>query len=315
MITDNKGNMKNFKLRGLVAAPFTPMFEDGSVNYGVVEQLAASLINNKVAGAFVCGTTGESLSLTVAERKLLADRWREFTGSQLKLIVHVGHPSVEDAKELAAHAQSIGADAIGCMAPSFFKPTKVEHLVGFCAKVAAAAPQLPFYFYHIPCITGVNIPMLDFLKCAADKIPTLTGVKFTYEDLMDFAACIRFQEGRYDMLFGRDEMMLAGLAVGAKGAVGSTFNYGAPIYHTLMEAFAAGDMESAQVAQGKANAMIAVLIKHGGSPASGKAFMKYIGIDCGGARSPLQALTDEQYALLAEEADAIGVRDFASLGY
>lgn len=309
--------MNEFKLRGLVAAPFTPMFEDGSINYEVIEQLAASLTNNRVTGAFVCGTTGESLSLTVAERKLLASRWKEASNRRLKLIVHVGHPSVEDAKDLAAHAQAIGADAIGCMAPSFFKPAKVEQLVDFCAKVAAAAPQLPFYFYHIPCITGVSIPMLEFLQCAADKIPTLAGVKFTYEDLMDFAACVRFQGGRYDMLFGRDEMMLAGLAVGAQGAVGSTFNYAAPVYHALMEAFAAGDMESALTAQAKANAMIAVLIKHGGSPAAGKAFMKYFGIDCGGSRSPLQTLSSMQYAALAADADAAGARgigcDFTSL--
>jgi len=303
--------MNDFRLRGLVSAPFTPMFDDSSINYEVVEKLAASLIANDVKGAFVCGTTGESLSLTVSERKLLVECWKKHTGSDLKLIVHVGHNSVEEAKDLAAHAQAKGADAIACMAPSFFKPKRVEDLVDFCVQIAAAAPETPFYFYQIPCITGVSFAMYDFLRCASDKIPTLTGVKFTYEDLMDFARCVRLEGGRYDMLFGRDEMMLSGLAVGSKGSVGSTFNYTAPVYHKIREAFDNGDMGLAQEMQEKANAMIAVLIKHGGTPAVGKALMKYIGLDCGGVRLPLRAFTDEQYRLLAEDADAVGLREFA----
>ncbi len=305
--------MNDFRLRGLVSAPFTPMFSDGTINYDPIEKQAASLIANNVIGAFVCGTTGESLSLTVPERKLVVERWKSFVGTDLKLIVHVGHTSVEAARELAAHAQANGADAIGCMAPCFFKPSRVEDLVDFCAKVASAAPATPFYFYQIPCITGVSIPMYDFLTCASDKIPTLNGVKFTYEDLMDFARCVRLEDGRYDMLFGRDEMMLSGLAVGSQGAVGSTFNYTAPVYHKIIKAYNDGDMAMAQELQEKANAMIAVLIKHGGSPATGKAFMKYIGLDCGGVRSPLQSLTDEQYKKLAADADAVGLREYASL--
>ena len=305
--------MNDFRLEGLVSAPFTPMFNDSSINYEMVDKLAASLIANDVTGAFVCGTTGESLSLTVPERKRLVECWKKYTGSDLKLIVHVGHTSVEAARELAAHAQSNGADAIACMAPCFFKPSRVEDLADFCEKVAAAAPGTPFYFYQIPCITGVSIPMYDFLSYASDKIPTLNGVKFTYEDLMDFARCVRLEAGRYDMLFGRDEMMLSGLAVGSLGSIGSTFNYTAPVYHKIRNAYDAGDMTLAQELQEKANAMIAVLIKHGGSPAVGKAFMKYIGLDCGGVRSPLQSLTDAQYQQLAADADAVGLREFASL--
>ena len=305
--------MNDFRLRGLVSAPFTPMFADGTINYDTIEKQAASLVANDITGAFVCGTTGESLSLTVAERKLVTERWKNCIGADLKLIVHVGHTSVEAARDLAAHAETNGADAIACMAPCFFKPSRVEDLVDFCAKVAEAAPATPFYFYQIPCITGVAIPMYDFLTCASDKIQTLNGVKFTYEDLMDFARCVRLEDGRYDMLFGRDEMMLSGLAVGSVGSIGSTFNYSAPVYHKIRKAYEEGNMALAQELQEKANAMIAVLIKHGGSPATGKALMKYIGLDCGGVRSPLQSLSDEQYQQLAADADAAGLREYASL--
>jgi len=300
------------RIKGLVAAPFTPFKKDGEVNMAVIEKLAASLVANKVAGAFVCGTTGEGVSMTVAERMKVAAQWQACTEKKLRVIVHVGHTSLGDCRALAAHAQKIGASAVGCMAPFCFKPTKAEDLVAFCAEVAAAAPDLPFYYYHIPCVTGVTISAFDFLQSAADRIPNLAGIKFTHENLMDYASCVRWEGGRFDVLFGRDEMLLAGLAVGAEGAIGSTYNYAAPIYHRIIKAFKKGDLALAQAEQARANAMIAVLIRYGGMPPAGKAFMRAIGLDCGKVRLPLRPLTDEQAATLCAEAEAIGFSQFAS---
>jgi len=299
-------------IKGLVAAPFTPFGKSGKIDFGTIEKLAASLVANKVVGAFVCGTTGEGVSMTTAERMRVAARWQACAGEKLRVIVHVGHTSLGDSRALAAHAQKIGASAIGCMAPYCFKPSKAEDLAAFCAEVAAAAPDLPFYYYHIPCVTGVTIPAFDFLRAAADKIPNLAGIKFTHENLMDFAACVRWEGGRFDALYGRDEMLLAGLAVGAQGAIGSTYNYAAPVYRRIMAAFAHGDMAAAQAEQARANAMIAVLIRYGGMPPAGKAFMKAIGLDCGAARLPLRSLTDEQAESLRAEAEAVGFFNFAS---
>lgn len=300
------------RYRGLVAAPFTPFAKSGSVDLGKIERLAASLTANKVAGAFVCGTTGEGVSMTVAERMKVAERWQACAGPKLRVIVHVGHTSLGDCRALAAHAQKIGAAAVGCMAPFCFKPKKAEDLAAFLAEVAAAAPDLPFYYYHIPCVTGVTVPALDLLKAAADKIPNLAGVKFTDENLMDYAACVRFEGGRYDVLFGRDEILLAGLALGAQGAVGSTYNYAAPIYNRLIAAFKRGDLAAAQAAQDRANAMIGVLHRFGGSPAVGKAFMRLAGLSCGASRLPLRPLTEAQEEALRAEAEAVGFFDFVS---
>jgi N-acetylneuraminate lyase len=300
------------RIKGLVAAPFTPFKKDGEVAVAVIEKLAASLVANKVVGAFVCGTTGEGVSMTIAERMKVAERWQACAGDKLRVIVHVGHTSLGDCRVLAAHAQKIGASAVGCMAPFCFKPTKAEDLVAFCAEVASAAPDLPFYYYHIPCVTGVTIPAFDFLRAAADRIPNLAGIKFTHENLMDYASCVRWEGGRFDILFGRDEMLLSGLAVGAEGAIGSTFNYAAPVYHRIIKAFKKGDLATAQAEQARANAMIAVLIRYGGMPPAGKAFMRCIGLDCGTVRLPLRALTDEQAAALCAEAEAIGFSHFAS---
>ncbi len=304
--------MNKFILEGLIAAPVTPMQADGTVDCSMIAPAAALLKKNSVAGAFVCGTTGESLSLTVSERKMVAEEWKNHVGDELKLIVHVGHNSVEEAKNLTTHAQYIGADAVAAMAPGFFKPSSVETLVEFCAQVASAAPQLPFYFYHIPCITGVNLPVIDFLRCASERIPNLAGVKYTFENLMDFEQCVRFENGRYNMLFGRDEMLLSGLAAGAKGAVGSTFNFAAPVYHRIIKAFNEGNMAEALDAQGDANKMIEILIKYGGNPAVAKAFMKYIGVECGGVRCPLVSLTGERYAQLSADLEKIDFKIFAS---
>jgi N-acetylneuraminate lyase len=300
------------RIKGLVAAPFTPFKQDGDVDVAVIEKLAASLVANKVAGAFVCGTTGEGVSMTNAERMAVAEQWQSCAGEHLRVIVHVGHTSLGDCRALAAHAQKIGASAVGCMAPFCFKPTKAEDLVAFCAEVAAAAPDLPFYYYHIPGVTGVTIPAFDFLRAATDRIPNLAGIKFTHENLMDYASCVRWEGGRFDVLFGRDEMLLSGLAVGAEGAIGSTYNYAAPIYHRIIKAFKKGDLVTAQAEQAWANDMIAVLIRYGGMPPAGKAFMRCIGLGCGRVRLPLRDLTPAQAEALCAEAEAIGFSQFAS---
>jgi N-acetylneuraminate lyase len=300
------------RLKGLIAAPFTPFRKTGGLDLQAVEKLASSLVANKVSGAFVCGTTGEGVSMTTAERMKVAERWQACAGSKLSVIVHVGHTSLGDCRALAAHAQKIGAAAVGCMAPFCFKPSKAEDLAAFCAEVAAAAPGLPFYYYHIPCVTGVTVPAFDFLRAASGLIPNLAGIKFTHENLMDYAACVRFEEGRFDVLFGRDEMLLAGLAAGATGAIGSTYNYAAPVYHRVIAAYKRGDMAAAQAEQARANAMIAVLIRYGGMPPAGKAFMKAIGLDCGTVRLPLRPLSAVQEEALRSEAETAGFFAFAS---
>lgn len=295
----------NSQLTGLIAAPFTPMCVNGEVNLDVIEQYAAWLTQQAVSGAFICGSTGESLSLSLAERLAIAERWCQVAGKALPVIVHVGHTCVADARRLAAHAQQIGAAAIATMAPCFFRPSRMAELVEFCAQIANAAPQLPFYFYHMPSMTGVNFSMVDFLNAAKERIPTLAGIKFTDEDIMDYSRCLNIDGGRFTMLFGRDEILLSALAVGARGAVGSTYNYAAPIYHRLIAAFQHGDIKTAQQEQARACEMIALLGQFGGLPA-GKAIMKMQGIDCGPVRLPLRTLTDAEYTQLKHALDACG---------
>ncbi len=286
------------KTEGLIAATFTPFAADGSVDAGVVPAYAEHLRAQGVAGVFVNGTTGEGLSLSLAERETLAEAWKaEARG--LKVFVHVGHNAVPDARRLAEHAESIGADAIATVAPSFFKPG-LDALVEWCAAVASAAPRTPFYLYHMPSMSGVNVSMAAFLRRAAPQIPTLAGIKFTYENLMDYMEALRLDGGRFDVLFGRDEILLAALALGARGAVGSTYNYAAAPYLETMRAFAAGDLAAARDAQARAQALVDILVESGDGIVCGKAMMPLLaGIDCGPVRSPLANFGKERLAWLA----------------
>lgn len=298
-------------LTGLIAAPHTPFRADGTLALEQIPAQARLLGHNGVSGAFICGTTGEGASLTSEERKKVVEAWVAAKPASVAVIVHVGHLSIGEACAFARHAQATGADAIATLSPSFFKPASVHELVAWCAQVAAAAPKLPFYYYHMPAMTGVAFPAADFLQAAGERIPNLAGVKFTHENLMDFGRSGEVAGGKYTMLFGRDEILLAGLALGAKGAVGSTYNFAAPLYLRIIESFNRGDLAAARRDQSKAMEFIAVLDRHGGL-AAGKSVMKLIGVDCGAVRLPLRALTDRDEQSLREGLQKIGFFDYAS---
>lgn len=294
--------MNKQHLKGLIAAPFTPMYEDGSLNLQVIKSYAEFLIKKKcVTGVFICGTTGESVSLTTEERKAVVEKWIDAVKGKLKVIVHVGGLSMPQCSELAAHAQASGADAIAAMAPCFFKPESVADLIGFFKPVAASAPGLPFYYYNMPSITGVSLPVYVFLSEAKKQIPNLAGVKFTHNNLMEMQQCIHVDNGAFEVLHGFDEILITGLSVGAKAAVGSTYNYVPDIYQSVMEAMEKGDIETARAMQWKAVEIIDILIKHGGGVRGGKIFMKLAGIDCGPCRLPIAPCSEEELKEAKEE--------------
>lgn len=303
--------MTHRKTEGLIAAPFTPLRADGTLNLDAVESYARWLHRNHVVGAFICGTTGEGMSLTLDERRRLAERWVTTAPTGLRVIVHVGHNALADCQALAAHAQSIGADSIACLSPFFFKPAGVEGLVDWCEQVAAAAPRLPFYYYHMPSMTGVSVKVSDFLRLASKRIPNLAGIKFTFEDLEDYRCCLELEDGRFDVMFGRDELLLYSLKLGARGAVGSTYNYAAPVYNALIAAYKQGDLAKAADLQALAVRMINAFLECGAHPiAAFKWFMSQVAVECGPVRLPLVNPTPEQTAALETKLEASGVYEW-----
>jgi N-acetylneuraminate lyase len=241
----------------------------------------------------------------------VAERWCAAAPEDFAVIVHAGHTCLADSRAIAAHAQKVGARAIAAMPPFFFRPDSIEALVAVGARVAAAAPGLPFYYYHIPEMTGVYLKMADYLPAAAAGVPTLAGMKFTYEDLMDYGRCVALEGGRFSMLFGRDEILLSALALGARGAVGTTYNLAAPLYLRVMDAFERGDMEAARAAQNQAAEFVAVLVRFGVIPAT-KAAMRWTGVDCGPVRPPLRPIESEQLERLQEALGAVGFFSFCT---
>lgn len=295
-----------FKLSGLIPAVFTPFKEDGSVDYSVVGPYAEKIVADGAYGVFVCGSTGECSSMTVEERKRLLDAWVKAVDGRILVVAHVGSTCQKDSIELADHALRAGVDAVGAVAPHYLKPSTVEDLVACYKPVAAACAPLPFYAYHIPSMTGINVPMKGFLEQGAKEIPNLNGIKFTSNNFMEMLECVRLDGGRFDILNGFDEMLLCGMAVGVRGGVGSTYNYSLKTYQKIYDAFLAGDLEGARKAQQESVDIVRVIINHGGGIRGGKAIMKLVGIDCGNCRSPLSPYTEAEIERIAQELDAIG---------
>ena len=294
------------KITGLIDAPFTPFYENGEVNLEPIEQYAKMLAKNGLKGVFINGSSGEGYMLTEDERMRLAERWVEVAPKGFKVIVHVGSTCVKSSERLAAHAQKIGAFGIGAMATPFPKIGRIEELVKYCEEIAAAAPELPFYYYHIPAFNGAFLSMLDFLKAVDGRIPNFAGIKYTYESLYEYNQCRLYANGKFDMLHGQDETILPCLAMGgAQGGIGGTTNYNGRCLVGILDAWKSGDLEKARELQNYAQEVINVICHFRGNIVGGKRIMKLIGLDLGKNRTPFNNMTDEEEARMKQELEAI----------
>lgn len=281
------------KINGLIAATFCFYSPDGQIDLAPIPATVENLISLGMAGVYICGTNGEGPNLTIEERMAIAEAYIAAAGGRIKVFVHVGHASIQEARKLAVHAEKQGADAISSVSAFYFKPATVAALVASMAEIAAAAPKVPFYYYHIPSLTGVGLDMVDFLQQAEKVIPNLAGIKYTAATLHEYQACLNYQSGKFDILFGYDELLLSALAVGAKGAIGSTYTFAAPIYLDLVRKFQSGDIEGARACQLESVKMIRCLGPYSSIPAQ-RAILKMLGTETGDCRLPLVPLSGEQ---------------------
>ena len=296
-------------IKGLITAAFTPFDASGEVNIAMVDKLQKFYKNNGIAGVFICGTTGESSALTFEEKKRLFETWSKYKTDDFKVIGFLGGTSVKECRELARVAKNCTLDAISITAPYYFKPTGVAELAAFCSEVASVT-DLPFFYYHIPAFTGVYYNMYDLLEQVDGKIPNFAGIKYTNENVMDFQRCLEYKNGKYNILWGRDEMLLSALVVGATGAIGSTYGYVAPLNRQIIDAYNHLNIEEARRLQLKAIEYITFLHRYGAS--TGKAFMKAVGMDCGAYRLPVRNLNDEQIQQFFSELQATDFFEYCS---
>ncbi len=293
------------KIEGLIAATFSTFKVDGSLDLEIIPPLVDKLVGDGLKGVFICGTNGEGPNMTINERMAVAEAYIRAAAKRLSVLVHVGHNSIEESRKLAAHAEETGADAISAVAGFYFKPESVSNLVESIAHIAAAAPNIPFYYYHIPTLTGVTMDMLEFLRLGEASIPNLVGIKYTASTLHEFQACLDYKDKKFDMLFGYDELLLPALAVGTNGAIGSTYTFAAPLFRQVIACFRAGKIEEARDKQRLMIEVINRILKYPPIPAQ-KAVMGMLGYQMGPCRLPLRSLRKDEVRELKSALESIG---------
>ena len=234
-----------FTIRGLCSAPFTPFQANGDVDYALIAVHVEEILAQGCTTVFVNGTTGEGYSCSVAERQALLERWVAAAAGRLHVIAMVGAEALPDMLALAAHAAASGAAAISYQPSGFFRPEGIPSLLSIMDLVAGAAPALPLYYYHIPSKTNMSVRcdlLLDAVAGAQaqGKLRSFRGIKYSDADLHILANCIHGNGRAFDVAYGKDEQMLGALAMGARGFVGSTYNYSGRASNKVIAAFNKG---------------------------------------------------------------------------
>lgn len=307
-----RATVEPLRINGLVAATFTPFSKDGSVNTKEAENQAQWLNATGVKWIFLSGTTGESLKLSMEERLAQAELWLKLAPTYgIRVIVHTGAESIPVAKALTRHAVANGADAIGAMPPVFFKPVNTQALAATMASIAAEAPKLPFYYYHIPSMTGVAFP--DGMLGLAQEMEKLgvsnfAGVKYTglytYPGMMDAVKLLNYKQGKFEVLCGRDELMIEALTAGIVGFVGSQYNFAGDLYNSIRSSFSNGDMQTSRQMQLEAIELISTW-QNVSSGVNGcknvmNGLLPGVTVTVGGSRLPSVPITGEDSQKLAQ---------------
>lgn len=278
--------MAKLNLRGLIAAPHTPFTLDEDIAVQVIPLQAEALRRCGVRGAFVCGTTGEGLSLTVPERKRCLEAWVDASRREFDIIAHVGAASERDAIELTKHAAQLEVTAVAALPCFYHRPPSIEAAVTSLKRIADAAMGLPTFYYHLPALSHVDFSLVHFAEHAVRSIPNFCGIKVSKPDLLEYAQLMAELGSCLDLPWGCDELYMAAAAAGAVVYVGSTYNHSAALYQRLQEAINEGQTDVAREISLSLQGMIRDLIP-GGVIANQKRILSGLGIPLGDVRSPL----------------------------
>lgn len=295
------------KIEGLITATHTPMDVHGNLKLEVIKNYYQFLKSNGIKGIFLNGSTGEGYHLTTRERKMILEEWSAaIQQDSFKLFVYTGHISTRDACELTEHAASLpNVYGFSVTAPFYQKPAGLDLLIDVCEEIASYAPLKPFYYYHIPVLTNVNIPVATFLEKAHSRIPNLHGVKYTHNDLEEYLVASALNSGKFEMMAGIDEIALASRAFGAKGYIGSTYNFMAPLFLKMFQSFDQGQFAEARELQLKAIEIIRIIASYGYLSAC-KFIMSEYGVDNGYVRLPSRQINESEKSELMVRLGKVG---------
>ena len=280
------------KYAGIIPAFYACYDKNGNISPDAVRKFTAHLIKKGVKGLYVGGSSGECIYQSVAERKVVLENVMAEAKDKITVIAHVACNNTADSCELAAHAESLGVDAIAAIPPIYFRLP--DHAIAaYWNSISAAAPNTDFIIYNIPQLAGVALSP----SCLKEllKNPRVVGVKNSSMPTMDIQTFKAIGGENFVVFNGPDEQLAAGLAMGAIGGIGGTYGVMPELYIKIKECIDAGDVKRACELEFKANEIIAGLVScHGNLYAVIKEIIKIReGLDIGSVRSPLPALIEE----------------------
>jgi N-acetylneuraminate lyase len=287
--------MKLSDMNQVMAALMTPFDADGALNLAGLRELIGYQLSLGVRCFYVCGTSGEGFSMSPAERKRVVETAVEETKDRGGIIVNVSHMEFSVALDLALHAKSAGAVAVSTLPPLFLMVSARE--IELYYRRLLDAVELPLTIYNIPMLS--NRPLDETLVSKLVDHPRFAGIKHTSEDTFLLSRFKQIGQGRLMVWSGRDAYYLGGLAMGADGAIGNSFNLMGDLFVAITNAYRTGDSSRALAIQMKANEIHRRLQVHGGTQ-SVKRCLQIMGIPAGHCRMPYQPLPDSAEPLMQE---------------
>ena len=286
--------MKHPFFSGVCTALVTPFLKD-TVNYPMLEQLLRRQYDAGIRALVICGTTGESATLT-DEEKLTMFRYAKKSGPEdLRIIAGTGSNSTVHAIALSQAAQDAGADGLLVVSPYYNKATPEGLYLHYAA--IASSVQIPVILYNVPSRTGVDIPVEVYRRLS--QIPNIAGVKEASSDIRKIARIRSQCPDHFTVWCGNDDLAVAAMALGAKGLISVVSNIEPEITGSMIGAALDGDFDTATALQLSLLPLIDALFQEV-NPIPVKAAMAMIGYDCGGCRMPLCGPSENTAALLKD---------------
>lgn len=292
------------KYKGVIPAFYACYDEEGNISTKGVEALTRHLIQKGVKGVYVGGSSGECIYQSVSERKLVLEHVMKAAQGRLTVIAHVACNNTADSMELAAHAGSLGVDAIASIPPIYFHLPEYA-IAQYWNDISSAAPDADFVIYNIPQLAGVALTMPLFREML--KNPRVIAVKNSSMPVQDIQM-FKMEGGEDFVVFnGPDEQLVSGLAIGADGGIGGTYGVMPELYLKIMELVRAGDVKAAAQVQYAADAVIYKMCTCKGNL---YAVMKEIlrlreGLVLGSVRKPMPGLEESDMPCVKECGDMI----------
>lgn len=305
--------MIRLNYKGMMAPTFVPFKADGSLNLEMVKPYAAHLKKHGIAGVWVNGSVGEGMSMTVAERKAVAEAWLACKDDKIMptVIVHCGAACLKDVQEMARHAESHGASAVAVVPSLYERPANTDQLVDYMQEVAKACPRTPLFYYHIPIKTCVNLSMSEFLAKGVKRVPTLAGIKFTDMDVSGEGHKCLAVDSSLTIFSGFDETLQEALSLGFTACVNATGNFFPQLGSRIFSRMASGDVDGAKKAQKELLDCLAVIFaESGGFNGAGlKAACTILtGLQLGPTRLPVQMLTQDRMNTVRKNLESRGFK-------